>query len=110
MLLAEDDYYFATDMVRTLQQAGAEIIGPAPSVCATLALLEAEPDAAVLDVELQDGRSFPIADVLALRSIPFVFATGSFEMIPPEHRARPVCRKPAPPSAVLNALRAALEG
>ena len=110
VLVVEDDYYLATDLVRTLERAGAEIIGPVPNVRDALALLRAQPDAAVLDVELQDGKSFPIADAFAERHIPFVFATASVEVIPPKYQARPICPKPAPVAAVLNALRGALAG
>ena len=108
VLIVEDDYYLATDMVRTLGQAGAEIIGPVPSVRDALRLLAAQPEAAVLDVELQDGKSFPIADALTQRDIPFVFATGSVEAIPVEHRARPICPKPMSVAALLSALSEAL--
>lgn len=33
-------------------------------------------DAAILDVNLAGARSFPIADLLKERGIPFIFATG----------------------------------
>lgn len=33
-------------------------------------------DAAVLDVNLHGERSYPVADLLAARGIPFVFSTG----------------------------------
>ena len=39
-------------------------------------LEKAEPDFAMLDINLNGKRSFPIADVLLSRQIPFVFLSG----------------------------------
>ena len=60
-----------------LLDLGCEIVGPAASVEAGLALARsARLDAAVLDVNLAGEKAFPIADALAERGIPFVYATG----------------------------------
>jgi CheY-like chemotaxis protein len=39
-------------------------------------LAKTSPDFAVLDINLNGARSFPVADVLKSRSIPFVFLSG----------------------------------
>ena len=40
-------------------------------------MLDAEAiDAAVLDVNLKGQKSYPVADALAARGVPFVFSTG----------------------------------
>lgn len=55
-------------------------------------------DAAVLDVNLAGTEVFPLADVLARRGIPFVFATGyGPEAIRADLRGRPLIRKPFQP-------------
>ena len=52
-------------------------------------------DAAMLDVNLAGERSFPIADVLRARDIPFLFATGyGLRGIEEAYRASPVLQKP----------------
>jgi CheY-like chemotaxis protein len=108
VLVVEDDYLLAIDLVGTLQSAGAEAVGPASSVAEALDMLDPPPDVASLDIELGDETSFPIADELARRGIPFVFVTGSAHTIPPLHRTRPICHKPAPGHAVVAALADAL--
>ena len=78
ILVVEDEYFLADDMRETLSEAGAEVLGPVPSVAEARALVEADAriDAAVLDINLQGEEVFPVADLLRLRGVPFVFATG----------------------------------
>src|SRR6516225_469716 len=50
VLVVEDDYLVAMDIVRALERAGAEVIGPAPGVDSALNALErSAPDGAILD-------------------------------------------------------------
>ena len=52
-------------------------------------------DAAVLDLNLGGVRSYPIADALTARGIPFVFATGYGEdSVLDRYRLWPVLHKP----------------
>lgn len=65
------------DMVSEL---GYAVVGPAFRLSEALQLAtEVEFDAAVLDVNLNDQPSFPVADLLSDRGIPFLFATGYAE-------------------------------
>ena len=60
-----------------LAQVGCIVIGPAATTESALALIEQEAvDCAILDVKLVDGQVFPVADTLAARGVPFVFATA----------------------------------
>ena len=60
-----------------LSEAGCIVVGPASTTESALALIEHETvDCAVLDVKLLDGQVFPVADTLAARGVPFIFATG----------------------------------
>jgi len=52
------------------------------------------PDAAVLDVNLGNELSFPIADALTAARVPFLFLTAYNTVIPIAHRHRPVIPKP----------------
>ena len=77
ILLVEDEYLIAWALQDGLQRSGAHVIGPAASVEDALALLATEPvDGAILDVSLGREKVFPVAEALATRGIPFVFATG----------------------------------
>jgi DNA-binding response OmpR family regulator len=51
--------------------------------------------AAILDVNLGGRHSFPVADLLKARSIPYAFVTGyGNRLIPPEHAEAPIVEKP----------------
>jgi CheY-like chemotaxis protein len=78
VLVVEDEYFLADDIMRALQGLGAEVVGPVPTRDKALALLASSEsiDAAVLDINLQGEAVFPVADALIERGIPFVFATG----------------------------------
>lgn len=97
ILVVEDDYMIARDVSDDLEAAGAIVIGPAPSVDGALRLMEGQPtiDLAVLDVNLGTERSFPVAQALQAKAIPFLFATGyNSADIPPEWRHVQVVMKP----------------
>lgn len=110
VLVVEDDYYRAHLVRRTLEAAGATVIGPVPSAGAALHLLdEGRPDAAVLDVDLLDGVVFPVADALAAIGVPFLFSTGSDPgMRPARHAAAPWLVKPVEEAATVRALEGLL--
>ncbi|WP_298089726.1 PAS domain S-box protein [uncultured Sphingomonas sp.] len=78
VLVAEDDYYMASDTAAALRCAGATVLGPCPSEDATLDLLETvTPTHAVLDLNLGGGGPrFAIAETLRARGVPFIFLTG----------------------------------
>jgi CheY-like chemotaxis protein len=107
VLVVEDEYLIADDLRRALELAGAQVIGPVPDVSGALALLHQQPqiDCAVLDVNLGGEPSFPIADALAEREIPYLFATGyDAHALPERYRAVVRCEKPVPMSSVEKAL------
>ena len=93
ILLVEDDFYIAEDMAAQLEAGGATVVGPVASVGAAIELIEqAEPiDGAVVDVNLQGVMSWPIADALLQRGVPFVFATGYDRASIPERYSGIVC-------------------
>ena len=104
VLVVEDDYLVAADLAGMLERAGAEIIGPVASVQEALDALGPLPDIATLDVQLGEETSFPIADELTKRGIPFIFATGTAEMIPAKYRSQALCQKPLSDRLILKAL------
>ena len=62
-------------------------------------------DAALLDCNLQGEKSWPVADILVQKGVPFVFATGGMaDDLPPVHADRPTLAKPFTIGAVERAL------
>ena len=92
-----------------LLELGHEVAGLASRLEPAVALArENRFDAAMLDVNLAGEPSFPIADLLTERKIPFLFATGYGRAgIEERFRARPILQKPFR-AAVLCAALAAL--
>lgn len=77
VLILEDDYYLATDLQAALEKAGATVIGPFGDPAeAELALLDAQPDCAFIDVNLGEGPSFDVPRALSKHDVPFAFVTG----------------------------------
>src|SRR4051812_19908821 len=89
ILVVEDEYLIADDLRKALEDAGAEVLGPVPTVEDARALVEEQGtiDAGVLDINLRGEMIFPVADVLAARGVPFLFATGYEEWSLPERFA-----------------------
>jgi len=98
LLVVEDEYLVAADLTASLESLGAEVIGPAASVEEALSLLDTNGgrlDGAVLDINLQNERVYPVADVLTARGIPFVFTTGyDAAAVPTAYAWAPRCEKP----------------
>lgn len=80
ILVAEDDYLLADTIDAEIRSAGGIVQGPftsAKDALGSLLLGTPPPDAATLNVQLSDGDSYPVADELTRRGIPFVFASGN---------------------------------
>lgn len=112
VLVVEDEIMVAALLEDRLLDLGCEVVGPAHRIEEALALLAFERiDAAVLDVNICGQMVFPVADALAEREVPFVFATayGRGGLASP-HEERTVLDKPYNERALEHALRAALLG
>ena len=107
ILVVEDEYMIADAMQRDLEDEGAIVVGPAPTVRKALHLLEdeADLDGAVLDMNLGDEKVFPVADALQARGIPFLFTTGyDAAGVPPAWRHVQRLEKPIEIAAIARAL------
>jgi PAS domain S-box-containing protein len=76
VLIVEDAVLLALELETGLSEAGAEVVGPAYELEEALALLDRPIDAAVLDANLNGRSVMPVAEALAARKVPFLFATG----------------------------------
>lgn len=106
VLIVEDEIVVALFLEDLLAEFGYEVAGVAARLEEALARAEA-PDfvMAVLDVHLNGRDVFPLADRLAERGLPFIFATGyGARGIPARHAGRPVLQKPFLPADLNQAL------
>ena len=96
VLLVEDDMIVAWLLEDMLADLGCAVVGPAARIDQALAMIDAEAiDLAVLDVNLNGQMSYPIADALAARGVPFVFSTGyDKDSLLDGYRTFPVLQKP----------------
>lgn len=77
VLLVEDEAMVAMATEDMLTDMGATVVGPATTLEAGLELANNHHiDVAILDVNLNGRMSFPIADRLRDRGVPFMFVTG----------------------------------
>jgi len=77
VLLVEDEAVIAFALEDMLVDLGVEVVGPALRLDEAVELAAtATLDAAILDVNLNEQRSYAVADELARRGIRFLFATG----------------------------------
>lgn len=108
VLVVEDEYFIAQDVAAALRRAGALVLGPVASEAAATAAITASTDGvdcAVLDINLQGSLVFSLADTLAARGIPFLFATGySDESVPARFASVPRLEKPFDVNALVEAL------
>jgi len=96
VLLVEDEPIVAWLLKDMLVDLGLVVVGPAASVNQALAMIDAESiDMAVLDVNLKGQMSYPIADALVARGVPFVFSTGyDIDRLLVGYRTVPALQKP----------------
>lgn len=104
VLLVEDEALVALLLEDMLGALGHSVVGPVARLKRALEMAKGEAiDLAILDVNINGEEVYPIADVLAARSIPFVFSTGYGRMsLPAGYRERPVLPKPFRQRDLLN--------
>lgn len=109
VLIVEDSYLTARSLARMIEDLGAEVVGPAPSVASALQLLDQVPcDAAVLDINLGDETVEPVAMRLEQTGRPFFFVSGYASpktlLQDPRFRGRRLLAKPIEPELLSRAL------
>ena len=96
ILVVEDEMMILLMLEEIILAHGCESVKLASTVAQALALIDANIlDAAILDINLNGIESFPVADALAARDVPFLFVTGySAGYLKGRYSKRPVLRKP----------------
>jgi CheY-like chemotaxis protein len=112
VLLVEDEVLVAMLIEDILTDFGCAVVGTAARLEDALKSAREEAmDIALLDVNLGGQRSFPVADILAERGVPFLFVSGYGEQgLEAPHQNRPVLQKPFSPELIAEALLRALNG
>jgi DNA-binding response OmpR family regulator len=94
-----------------LSEAGFEVSGPFTSSSAALASLDRQtPDAAILDIDLNDGPCVALARTLREKGIPFLVLTGHNSNVSHEEAfsGAPWLAKPMSYDALINTVRTLL--
>ena len=96
VLVVEDETLVAMWVEDVLEEMGCVLAGSASRLDDALAKARVlSMDVALLDVNLAGEVSYPVAEVLRARRIPFVFATGYGSAgLPPGLQGVPVLSKP----------------
>lgn len=113
VLVVEDEPLIAMLLEDMLGELGIELAGAADSVPAALQAVAdgLRLDGAILDMNLRGRSVEPVAEALAARRIPFVFASGyGADALTGRHANAPVLAKPFRKEALEAALRTVLNG
>ena len=112
VFIVEDEALILYTLQDMLEDLGCEVTASALRISDALAKAESTAfDVAVLDVNVAGERIDPVADLLAARGVPFLFATGyGRTSIPEAHQERVVMAKPYRKADLKAALDAVLPG
>ncbi len=96
VLIVEDEVLLAMHLEDLLTELGHEVVCQATRIDMAMELArDSDIDFAVLDINVAGAKSFPVADILCARGIPFAFATGyGAEGLMDGYRDVPALRKP----------------
>ncbi len=110
-LIVEDEMFVAMLLEDMLNELGYEVAGMASRVATALPLVETlDFDFAILDVNLAGEMSFPVADMLAEKGVPYLFSTGYGRPgIVEAHADHPVLSKPFSSGDLQSAITSALQ-
>ena len=110
ILVVEDNLLLAEVTRLLLEDGGCAVVGPAGRLKRGLRLAQDEAiDGAILDINLHGEMSFPIAEVLHAREVPFIFVTGYEDrsIVPMAFRSAPRLDKPVTDEQLIDAIVAA---
>lgn len=108
ILVVEDEYFIAQELLLLLRETGAEPVGPVSTLAQALGLAARAGalDGAILDVNLGGEMVWPLVDLLRSRGVRIVLATGYSDLAIPERYADlPRCEKPTGSRDLLRHLR-----
>jgi CheY-like chemotaxis protein len=96
VLVVEDEMLILLMIEDMLEDLGFAAVTAAATIDQALGLIDTQAfDVAMLDLNLQGEKSYPVADRLAARGVPFLFSTGYGHYgLQEGYGDRPVLNKP----------------
>jgi len=112
VLLVEDEIMIRMMVADMVEQLGHAVAAEAGDVARAAELARIGLfDLAILDVNLNGKKSFPVADIIVRRRIPLIFASGyALSNIPTAYSSAPKLQKPFQIGTLAKAITAAREG
>jgi DNA-binding response OmpR family regulator len=104
VLIVEDEYFVANDLEEALKACGANVVGPIADYSeAYHQAVHDQFDLALLDINLRNKETYPIADELIRQGVPFIFCTGyDRKLIPERFAGVRLCSKPFKMSELID--------
>ncbi|MGH6841612.1 MAG: response regulator [Methylocella sp.] len=110
VFLVEDESLIAMLLADMLTEIGGTVVGVASRLDEAIEMASSLTfDVAILDVNVNGCRTYPVAEAILRRGVPFIFGTG-YEPggLSADFQNVPVMRKPFQPSDLERALGEAL--
>lgn len=110
VLVVEDEMLILMMVEDMLADMGCEAVTSAATVDQALACVKSQAfDVAVLDINLDGNKSYPVADALAALGTPFLFSTGYGDHSSGEgYRDQPMLHKPLQTRELVETFKALL--
>ncbi len=107
ILIVEDEFFVALALQDVIEAAGFTVLGPYRQLASAWEIARSKAMAAAfLDIRIEGGTVFPVANALQTRGIPFAFVTANPELITAKaYPQAPIINKPFGPSDVEGTLR-----
>src|SRR6478752_4896198 len=109
ILVVEDEPLIRLDMLGILVGLGATVLEAETVRRARAIVLETTVDAAILDIIMPDGDTYPLAREFLTRGMKVLFVTGIGRGIPPDLAQCPVVEKPFADDVLGRAVAALLQ-
>lgn len=112
VLIAEDELIIGFDLCATIEEAGYVADGPYPDLTsAMVAARKRKPDLAILDIRLEDGESYSLAETLMGEDVPVIFHSAQVTpaQVIKQYPAAIACSKPCPPTQIIDLAKTVLE-
>jgi DNA-binding LytR/AlgR family response regulator len=108
ILIVEDEPFTAMDLEAIVTAVVPAVVVKKASVASTKDVLDEPFDFAFLDVDVTNGKTYEIAQILGKKRVPFAFVSGSLPAdLPQELRGAPFIPKPFRPREIVAALKSA---